>query len=204
MRGERSINKGNKNNPNLLREKGRPLTFSGILEGREAQEMQSTAPSQLGRAQEGEHGSALASAPDKSLLQQTSSAWGSHGKDLSTPSQAPNLDRKQVSLCAGGEAEPETSGDRRGRDALYLKINPSSTSLSKSRLENKPQLSGNCITMMKTTEGLSIMTKKQVLMGSEPSRIPLNISNAKMRDFSCFLKAETFPPCPAPLRQLSQ
>lgn len=65
----------------------------------------------------------------------------------------------------------------------YLKIKLSSTSHSKSRLENKHQLTGNCIITMKTTEGFSIMTKKQVLMGSEPSRIPLNISNTKTRDF---------------------
>lgn len=67
-----------------------------------------------------------------------------------------------------------------------LKITPSSTSHSKSRLENKHQLTGNCIIMMETTEGFSIMTEKQVLMGSEPSRIPLNISNTKMRDFLMF------------------
>lgn len=67
-----------------------------------------------------------------------------------------------------------------------LKAKPSSISHSKFRLENKHQLTGNYIIMMKTTEGFSIMTKKQVLTGSEPSRIPLNISNTKMRDFFMF------------------
>lgn len=78
-----------------------------------------------------------------------------------------------------------------------LKIKPSSTSHAKSRLENKHQLTGNCIIMIKTTEGFSIMTKKQVLMGSEPSRIPLNISNAKMRDFLMFSEGRDLSPVPS-------
>lgn len=86
-----------------------------------------------------------------------------------------------------------------------LRTNPASTSHSKSRLQNKHQLTGNCITTMKTTEGFSIMTKKQVLTGSEPSRIPLNISNTKNeRLFHVFSRQRPFPLCPAPLRQLFQ
>lgn len=41
------------------------------------------------------------------------------------------------------------------------------------------------------------MTKKQVLMGSEPSRILLNISNTKMRDFFMFSKGRDLSPVPS-------
>lgn len=82
------------------------------------------------------------------------------------------------------EVEPDTSGDKREEMTCAARSNlkPCSTSHSKPRMENKHHLTGNCI-IMKTTEGFSIMTKKQVLMGSQPSRIPLNISNSRMRDF---------------------
>lgn len=134
--------------------------------------------------------------------QQTRNASGFHGEDLSTLSQAPNLDRETSVCLSWWKRQSLRPQETEGEEMTYaarsnLKINPSSTSHSKSRLENKHQLAGNFIIMMKSTEGFSTMTKKQVLMGSEPSRIPLNISNTKMRDFFMFSEDRDLSPVPS-------
>lgn len=79
-----------------------------------------------------------------------------------------------------------------------LTVQLPSTFHFKARLEIKHQLTGNSviITARKTRQDLSVMGKRQVLMSSEPSRMLLNISNTKMRDF-VFSEGRDLSPTPS-------
>lgn len=63
--------------------------------------------------------SALASAPDKSALQQTRSAWSFHGKDSSTLSQAPKLDRETSVPLSWWKRQSPRPQETEGEEMTY-------------------------------------------------------------------------------------